>query len=129
MDELIHDIERSLIVKKPEVAMDHLHTYCMKKFSHLLDVRKVSCGTEEALHSRFGKYRKELAKEQELSEFTERSMKSAISLFESFNEIRNNKSLAHDNQILTNVEARYVFEQIRAMLVFIRSVEAGRYET
>ena len=108
--------------------MDHLHTYCMKKFAHLLAVRDIDCDDNEALHARFGKYRKAIAEERDLNPFTDRALKSSISLFESFNDIRNNHSLAHDNEILEPNEARYVFEQIRAMLIFIRAVEAGRYE-
>ena len=31
LEELILDIERTLAANKPEVAIDHLHTYCTKK--------------------------------------------------------------------------------------------------
>lgn len=128
LDELIRDIERDLQANKPEAAMDHLHTYCMKKFVHLLQVRGIACEKDEALHARFGKYRKELLKERNLSEFTDRALKSAISLFESYNDIRNNNSFAHDNPILEPAEARYVFDTISSILVFLRTVEAGRYD-
>ncbi len=129
LDELIKDIERDLQANKPEAAMDHLHTYCMKKFTHLLRTRRISCDEEEALNARFGKYRKELLKERDLKPFTDRALKSAISLFESFNDIRNNSSLAHDNPILEPAEARYVFDTVSAMLIFVRAVEAGRYDS
>jgi len=128
LDELIRDIERALQVNKPEAAMDHLHTYCVKKFTHLLRTRGVECNDDEALHARFGKYRKELLKKRELNPFTDRALKSAISLFESYNDIRNHHSFAHDNPILEPAEARYVFDTISAILVFLRAVEAGRYE-
>jgi hypothetical protein len=128
IDELIHDIERDLQANKPEAAMDHLHTYCVKKFTHLLRTRGVDCSDDEALHARFGKYRKELLKERELNAFTDRAMKSAISLFESYNIIRNHHSFAHDNPILEPAEARYVFDTVSAILIFLRAIEAGRYE-
>lgn len=128
LDELIGDIERDLQANKPEAVMDHLHTYCMKKFAHLLRTRGIECGEDEALHARFGKYRKELMKERELNPFTDRALKSAISLFESYNGVRNHHSFAHDNPILEPAEARYVFDTISAVLVFLRAVEAGRYE-
>lgn len=127
LDELIRDIERDLQANKPEAAMDHLHTYCMKKFAHLLKIRNISCSNDDALHARFGKYRRELLKEHNLNQFTERALKSAISLFDSFNDIRNHHSLAHDNPILEPAEARYVFDTISAMLIFLRALEAGRY--
>lgn len=128
LDELIMDIERDLQANKPEAAMDHLHTYCMNKFTHLLKTRGVTCNQDEALHARFGRYRKELIKERTLNPFTDRALKSSISLFESFNDIRNNNSFAHDNPILEPAEARYVFDTVSAMLLFVRAVEAGRYD-
>ena len=128
LDELIQDIERDLQANKPEAAMDHLHTYCGKQFTHLLRTRNVECGDDEPLHSRFGKYRKELLKERDLNPFTDRALKSAISLFESYNDIRNRHSFAHDNPILEPTEARYVFDTVSAILVFLRAIEAGRYE-
>ncbi len=129
LDELIMDIERDLQANKPEAAMDHLHTYCMNKFAHLLETRGITCNQDEALHARFGKYRKELANERTLNPFTDRALKSSISLFESFNDIRNNSSFAHDNPILEPAEARYVFDTVSAMLIFVRAVEAGRYDS
>jgi len=128
LEELIADIERSLLANKPEAAMDHLHTYCMKKFTHLLSIRHIECGQEEALHARMGKYRKAIISEMELTDFTDRALKTTISLFDAFNDIRNFRSLAHDNPILEPAEARFVFESVCNALRFIRSVEAGRYE-
>lgn len=129
LEELVADIERSLSANKPEVAIDHLHTYCMKRFSHLLRVRGIDYSDDEPLHSRFGKYRKQLISERQLHEFTERALKSFISLLESFNDLRNNHSLAHDNKILETFEARFIFSSINSMLVMIRTLEAGRYES
>ncbi|BBE11029.1 hypothetical protein HH1059_10900 [Halorhodospira halochloris] len=127
LEELVADIERTLAANKPEVAIDHLHTYCMKKFAHLLKARGINCDKDEPLHSRFGKYRKCLEAEQDLPEFTVRALKSFISLLESFNDLRNNRSLAHDNEILKPAEARFIFSSISAILVMVRALEAARY--
>ncbi|MCU7917182.1 MAG: hypothetical protein KZQ95_02345 [Candidatus Thiodiazotropha sp. (ex Epidulcina cf. delphinae)] len=62
LEELVADIERTLNANKPEVAIDHLHTYCVKKFTHLLEIRGIDCAQDEPLHSRFGKYRRCLVK-------------------------------------------------------------------
>ena len=127
LEELVADIERTLAANKPEVAIDHLHTYCMKKFTHLLKVRGIVCAQDEPLHSVFGKYRKCLESEQELNEFTSRALKSFISLLESFNDLRNKHSLAHDNEILKPIEARFIFSSVSAMLVMLRALESARY--
>lgn len=129
LEELIADIERALRANKPEAAMDHLHTYCMKKFAHLLKVRGIDCTEDDALHARLGKYRKAIVSEMALTEFTDRALKMAISLFDAYNEIRNSHSFAHDNQILEPAEARYIFENVSAVLRFVRSIESGRYDT
>jgi len=128
LEELIRDIERDLQANTPEAAMDHLHTYCVKKFTHLLRTRGIECNDDEALHARFGKFRKELLKERDLNPFTDRALKSAISLFESYNDVRNHHSFAHDNPILGPAEARYVFDTVSAILIFLRTIEARRYE-
>ncbi len=127
LEELVRDIERTLAANKPEVAIDHLHTYCMKKFAHLLEVRGLQCDKDEPLHSRFGRYRKCLESEQKLHEFTSRALKSFISLLEAFNDLRNNHSLAHDNQLLEPLEARFIFSSISAILVMLRALESARY--
>ena len=127
LDELVSDIERTLAANKPEVALDHLHTYCMKKTAHLLKVRGIVCEDEEPLHSRFGKYRKALETEKELSDFSIRALKTFISLLESFNDLRNHKSLAHDNEILEPQEARFIISSVCSMLVFLRALETNRY--
>lgn len=128
LDELIQDLERDLQANKPEAAMDHLHTYCMKKFAHLLETRGIECGEKEPLNARLGKYRNALVRERTLSAFTDKALKSAIALFENYNDIRNNHSFAHDNPILEPAEARYVFDTVSAILIFVRAIEAGRYE-
>ena len=42
--------------------------------------------------------------------------------------MRNHRSLAHDSVILGHHEARYVFDVVTALLRFIRTHEAGRFE-
>lgn len=129
LDELVADLNRTLESNKPEAAMDHLHTYCMKKFAFLLDERGESCAENEALHARFGRYRKILMSEQDLQPVTDLAMKSAISIFEKFNDVRNHHSLAHDSVILSHHEARYVFDVVTAVLRLLKALEAGRFET
>ncbi len=129
LEELIASINRTLKANKPEAAFDHLHTYCTKKISHLLSVRGISCSDDEPLHSRFGKYRKALIAERDLHDFTDRTLKAGISLLQSFNDLRNNHSFAHDNELLGPVEARFVCNVVNEILVLIRALEADRYSS
>ena len=127
LDELVAAIQRDISANKPQAALDRLHTYCMKKFAHLLEKRGGTCGKDDPLHSRVGKYVKYLEAEAQLQPISTRIMKSSISVFEEFNSIRNNKSLAHDNEIVGLHEARFIFDSICSVLRFTRSIEAGRF--
>ena len=60
-------------------------------------------------------------------EFSRRALKSGISIFQSFNDIRNNESFAHDNVIVDTAEARYIFDSISALLRFVNAIEADKF--
>jgi hypothetical protein len=80
---------------------------------------------EKPLHSLFGEYVKRLREEGHIeSEMTLRILKSSISTLEAFNEVRNNRTLAHDNPILQYDEALLIFNHVAGSIRFLRSVEA-----
>ena len=99
----------------------------MKKFAHLLEERGLGCDRTEALHARVGKYVKAIESERDLREMSRRIIKSAISVFEQFNHVRNDRSLAHDNVLIDPVEARFIFDSVSAILRFIKSIETTRF--
>ena len=70
LQELIAAIERDIAADKPAVALDRLHTYCAKKFGHLLDQRNIPWDRDEPLHSRVGKYVKAVHAEKPLQDIT-----------------------------------------------------------
>lgn len=127
LDELVSAIQRDIGANKPQAALDRLHTYCMKKFGHLIELRGGRYERDEPLHSRAGKYIKQLEAENHLQSISLRIMKSSISIFDEFNSIRNNKSFAHDNEIVGLHEARFIFDGISNILRFIRALEASRF--
>lgn len=127
LDELVAAIQRDIAASKPQAALDRLHTYCMKKFAHLIESQGGTCGKDDPLHSRAGKYIKALEAEGELQPISARIMKSSISIFEEFNNIRNNKSFAHDNEIVVLHEARFIFDSVGSILRFMRSIESSRF--
>jgi Abortive infection C-terminus len=128
LDELIEAINRDIAANKPVAAIDRLHTYCLKKFGHLLEKRGITCDRAEPLHSRVGKYVKTLQQERELRDMTLQSIKSAFGVFEKFNHVRNNQSLAHDNELLDAVEARFLYDTVTAFLRFVKSIEATQFD-
>jgi hypothetical protein len=127
LEELIAAIERDVQADKPAAALDRLHTYCMKKFAHLLNKRGLECDRNDPLHSRVGKYVNALEQTEPLREISKRIVKSSISVFEKFNDVRNNESFAHDNDLIGKAEARFVFDSITSVLRFVKSLEADRF--
>jgi hypothetical protein len=123
LEELVSAIERDIAANKPVAALDRLHTYCMKKFSHLLDAHQIPWDRAEPLHSRFGKYVKFLNQERPLRELTLQILKNGNGVFDKFNHVRNNQSLAHDNEILDAAEARFIYDSITATLRFLKNIE------
>ncbi|MGO7046035.1 abortive infection family protein [Rhizobium johnstonii] len=129
LEELVAAIERDIQADRPGAALDRLHTYCTKKFGHLLDQRGISWTREEPLHSRVGKYVRALQSERELRNMTLQILKNAIGVFDKFNHVRNNQTLAHDNELPDKAEARFIFDSVTAILRFVRAVDTVRYES
>jgi hypothetical protein len=125
LEELVSSIERDIQANKPEAALDRLHTYCMKKFAHVLEQKGIAFNKNDPLHSRVGKYIKALETEGKVRNISLKVMKSTISILDSFNSIRNNESFAHDNEI--RVEARFIFDSITNILRFMKGFEANRF--
>ena len=127
LEELIAAIERDIQAAKPQAALDRLHTYCMKKFAHLLTQRGVSCTQDEPLHSRAGKYIKAIKAEGKVHDISLAILQRSITFFSDYNDVRNHKSLAHDNAIMEAAEGRFVFDSVVSLLRFIKAVETSRF--
>jgi len=128
LDELIASIERDIAADRPAAALDRLHTYCSKKFGHLLGARSIPWTRNEPLQSRVGKYVKAIHAEKPLQDMTLQILKNSIGVFDKFNQVRNNQSLAHDNDLLHKAEARFIFDSVSAVLRFVKSVDTARFE-
>jgi hypothetical protein len=106
VDQLIEAIKHDNEVGKPELALDRVHTYCMKRFAHLL----ASIGKDPAgystLDGRAGAYVNNL-RAKGLPSTTDFILKSTTKLMQELNEVRNKQSLAHDNALLAPDEARF----------------------
>jgi hypothetical protein len=94
----------------------------------LLKLRGAPTNQEEPLHSRVGRYVKLLEAERELKPVTEQILKNRIGIFQSYNDVRNAPSFAHDTTVVEKEEARFIFDTVVSMLRFVRSVEAAQFE-
>ncbi len=124
LSNLINSIERDVRDDRFAAALDRLHTYCQRKFRILLEKNGRDVMESSPLHSRVGEYCKVLESENRLSAMTVYIIKTSISVFQKFNDIRNRESLAHDNELINSQEARYIVASICNLLRFMKSIEA-----
>jgi hypothetical protein len=126
---LAKSIRESIQNNEPEVALDRLHTYVVKYTRQQCNKYGISYDRDKALHSLFGEYVKYLIQNGFIkSQMTERILKSSISILESFNDVRNNQSLAHDNPILNYHESVLIFNNVSSAIKFIEAIEKERSE-
>lgn len=116
-------VEKELNAREFSSALDRLHTYCMKRLALLIRRHGGNVSKNDPLHSRLGSYLKLINEKVDFRPITEISIKSAISIFDKFNSIRNDQSFAHDNELVNEVEARYITDSILAILRLLKSVE------
>jgi hypothetical protein len=122
---LAEHVREAIEKNQPEGALDRLHTFVMKFVRNACEEHDVEVVRDKPLHSLFGEYVRALRDGSHLeSAMTERILKSSISVLEAFNDVRNNKSLAHDNPILNYEESLLIFNHVAASIRFIRSLEA-----
>lgn len=126
---LKRDIKKNLRDQQPELALDRLHTLIVKiirKICETNEVKILDDGNQlYPLHSLIGMLVKKYKHDGKLNEFSELAIKQSISLFEKFNDIRNNNSFAHDNDILEKEDAKYVINTITSTLNYIIYIETG----
>ena len=125
---LANALRDSIKKNKPEEGLDRLHTYVTKLVRIVAENRNIDTAKTKPLHSIFGEYVKRLRDDGLIeSKMTERILKSSIGTMEAFNDIRNNRSLAHDNRLLNYEESLLIFNHICSAIRFIRALE-GRAE-
>lgn len=118
-------IREAIEKNQPEGGLDRLHTFVNKFVRVTCESHGIIINRDKPLHSVFGEYVKALQKGNHLeSSMTERILKSSISVLEAFNDVRNNKSLAHDNPILNYEEGLLIFNHVAASIRFIKALES-----
>lgn len=118
-------IRESIEKNEPEAALDRLHTYLIKFLKELCLYHKISFTKEETVNALYGKYIKAIRERGFLeSSMSEKIVQFSFQIMDAFNDIRNNRSFAHDNQILNYDESVLIFSNVSAMVKFIQAMEA-----
>lgn len=121
---LAKSIRESINKSQPEAALDRLHTYLMKYIRRLCQNHKLEPKRDESLNAIYGKYVKFLISTGKIeSKMSENILKYSINILEAFNDIRNNRSFAHDNKVLNYEESILIFNNVTNSLKFIASIE------
>ena len=127
-DTLSEDINQALARNEPTLVLDRLHTFSVKFFREICENNWIETKNDKGelypLHSLVGMLTKHYKKNNVFqSEFAEQALKSSISLFDTYNKIRNEHSYAHDNTILNNEEAILVVKIMAATISFVDELE------
>jgi len=110
---------------EPEAGLDRLHTFVVKYIRVLCGQRGIAADRDRPLHALFGGYVKALVQAGLVrSPMAERILKSSISILDAFNEVRNERSFAHDNPILGYDEALLIYNNIASVVRYVRAIEA-----
>lgn len=121
---LAKQIKESIKKNEPEAALDRLHTYAMKYIRQLCEKHEIGLSKEESLNALYGKYVKFIISNKKIeSIMAEKILKYSINVLDAFNDIRNNKSFAHDNPVLNYSESVLIFNNVTNSIKFIESIE------
>lgn len=121
---LAKSIRDSIEKNQPEAALDRLHTYTMVYFRNICKKHGIEYDRNESLNAIFGKYIRYLKDEKITeTEMSIRILKYSISLIDSFNDVRNNKSFAHPNDPPNYDESLLIVNNVVNSLRFIDTIE------
>ncbi len=117
-------IQESIEQNEPEAALDRLHTYLIKFLKELCDSHGVPYTKEETVNALYGKYFKGINSKGLIeSEMSKKILQFSFQVMDAFNDVRNNKSFAHDNPVLNYDESVLIFRNVTATIKFIQSIE------
>ncbi|MFY3791682.1 abortive infection family protein [Ureibacillus sp. MALMAid1270] len=121
---LSDEIKSKLQDNQPELALDRLHTFSIRFFRELCKKYKLDYKKEDSLHTLLSKYRK-FAEETGViqSNMTLQILKANTNILNNFNNVRNEESYAHDNEILNKIESKLICNHVIALLKFIDEID------
>ena len=121
---LTSSIRESLHRNEPDSGLARLQLVVARYYRLLSVKRGIETSKENPLNSLVGSNIKALKQEGAIeSEMTERILKSSISIMGAFCKVRNDQSLAHDNELLNHDESLLIFGYVTSCLRFIQTIE------
>lgn len=124
------DIRSSISSGTPELCLDRLHTFTSEYMRAICSKHRIAIANDKGehypLHSLLGSLQR-FYRDSNLiqSEFALTAIRNCIDLFTKYNDVRNDYSYAHPNDVLKKAEATYVVQIIGSTLTFIEQIETG----
>ena len=122
IDNLIKDINQSIRNEKPEFTLDRLHVLMQNYFKGLCVAHGINYEDKDPLDHLVSRYARFIGQKLD-SDFSKTILKQSGSNFQKYNHIRNQKSYAHDNDILNRAESLLIYRNIVAIYEFIKALE------
>ena len=122
LNDLIDNINESIASGKPVFALDKLHLLIQKYIKALCLKHNSNFDDDDRLDELFKKYVNTIKVYLD-SKMTLSILKSNISLFSQYNNVRNNHTYAHDNNVLGDIESELIFNNIVNVKKFIDDLE------
>ena len=133
LNTLRRDIVSSFAQDNPELCLDRLHTFATDYLREICSRHEIKIlndnGKFHPIHSLAGALQKFYRQKNVVeSEFSLTAIRNSIDLFSKYNDIRNDKSFAHPNEILNKAEAVYAVQIMANTLVLIERIETLIFE-
>lgn len=123
-DRLAAGVLDSIQKNDPQSGLDRLHTFTTKFIRWVCERHGIIVDRDKSLNSIFGEYVKKLRALNLIeSRMTEMILKTSVSVLDAFNEVRNNRSLAHDNVLLNREESLLIFNHVTTSIRFVSALE------
>ncbi|HAT90908.1 MAG TPA: hypothetical protein DCS36_00540 [Sphingobacterium sp.] len=124
-NQLARLIKESIEKNEPEAALDRLHTFVIKFLKELCKSHAIDLSKDDTVIALFGKYIKAIKTKNLIqSSMAEKIVQFSFQIMDAFNDIRNNRSFAHDNPILDYDESVLIFSNVTSMVKCIQSIES-----
>lgn len=120
--ETVEHINETIDNGKPYFALSDLHTYMTNYIRFLCGKHNIEFEEKEDLDKVFKRYVKYLENYID-TDMSKSILKQSISLFSEFNNVRNNYTLAHDRNLLSEAESLLIFRYVESLFEYIRTIE------
>lgn len=123
--DLINEINKKIENGDYIFAIDRLHTLTQNILRNLCKLHGLEYEKDGNLHDLIREYFKFIKENNYIeSDMSKALLKVIATLFQKFDEVRNHKSYAHDNYVLSNAESLFILRQVVNILKFIEDIDA-----